>query len=124
MPLTNMATRLDISEAEWQIVAETLARYLPGRCVWAFGSRATGRHLKKYSDLDLAVAGELSWADKGRVLDSLDESPVHFKVDLVGLQGLDQDFRRRIERDFVVLQRGTGDEETGDLEPQATAPSS
>ena len=39
-------------------VLDILRRHLPGRTVWAFGSRVHGRRLKPFSDLDLAVIGE------------------------------------------------------------------
>ena len=47
---------LDISAANLRLVTEILQKYVPGREVWAFGSRVTGK-ARKYSDLDLAIIG-------------------------------------------------------------------
>jgi len=53
-------TGLFVTAAEWQIVQAILLRHVPGREVWAFGSRVVangGSRVKKFSDLDLAVKG-------------------------------------------------------------------
>jgi predicted nucleotidyltransferase len=99
-----LAERLQISEREGAIVAEILEKYLAGRAVWAFGSRATGMHVKRFSDLDLAVPGRLAWEERTAVREAFDESLLSFKVDLVELDLVDTDFRQRIEKDFVLLQ--------------------
>ncbi len=101
-----LAERLHISEREWAILAKLLARLAPGITVWAFGSRATGRNLKRFSDLDLAVPGTLPAAVRAELCDELDEALIDFKVDLIELDLVTPDFRERIEKDFVVLQSG------------------
>ena len=47
-----------IEPQEWKELAAILHNHLPGRRVWAFGSRATGKRVRRFSDLDLAVGGE------------------------------------------------------------------
>ena len=101
-----MAARLQISEREWKLVAEILAKLAPGLTVWAFGSRATGRRVKPFSDLDLAVPGRLPAGVSAALKDHFDEALIDFKVDLVELGLVDTEFRERVERDFVVLQAG------------------
>jgi predicted nucleotidyltransferase len=96
--------RLTISEREWDIVSEILTKHLAGRTVWAFGSRATGRRVKQFSDLDLAVSGQLTWAKRAALSEAFDDSLLNFKVDVVESSMVDADFWARIERDFVVLQ--------------------
>jgi predicted nucleotidyltransferase len=86
------------------IVQEILRRHIPDRSVWAFGSRASGRLLRKYSDLDLAVEGELEWGTAGCLRDDFDECLLPIKVDIVELGSVDPSFRTRIEKDFVVVQ--------------------
>ena len=100
----SFADLLRISEREWSLVAEILACQLPGIGVWAFGSRATGLRVKRYSDLDLAIEGGLTSVKRAALSEALDEALINFKVDLVELDGLETDFRQRIERDFVLLQ--------------------
>src|SRR5580700_2502227 len=45
---------IEIEPDHWRIVRDILRRRVPGRPVWAFGSRAR-RTAKPYSDLDLAI---------------------------------------------------------------------
>ncbi|MDK4535476.1 nucleotidyltransferase family protein [Kingella kingae] len=54
-----MPVELDISPDELQIVQTILRQHIPQRTVWAFGSRVNGK-AKPYSDLDLAVLGDMS----------------------------------------------------------------
>jgi predicted nucleotidyltransferase len=87
---------------EWEILRAILGSHLRGRTVWAYGSRAR-RGVRRYSDLDLAVSAAkiaASW----ELEHALDESLLPFKVDVVYLEDLGDEFRRRIERDFVMLQ--------------------
>lgn len=100
----DFADRLHISEREWLLVAAILAAHIPKHKVWAFGSRATGRNVKRFSDLDLAVEGRLTSDERAALSEALDEALINFKVDLVELDLLDADFRQRIEQDFVSLQ--------------------
>jgi len=99
-----LAERLQIAEREGAIVADIMEKYLAGRTVWAFGSRATGKRVKRFSDLDLAVPGRLSWEERAAISEAFDESLLSFKVDVVELDLVDTDFRQRIEKDFVLLQ--------------------
>ena len=54
-----MPMPLDLEPRHFAMVLDILRRRVPERSVWAYGSRATGRHLKRFSDLDLAVEGKL-----------------------------------------------------------------
>ena len=108
-----MATEAEISTMppiaieprEWEELAAILRTRLPGRKVWAFGSRATGRRLKRFSDLDLAVEGEeLTLSEAAQLEEALDESRLPFKVDVVELATLSTEFRSRIEPELVLLR--------------------
>ena len=94
-----------IEPHQWVELSAILRAHLPGRRVWAFGSRATGVRLKRYSDLDLAVEGApLTLREAGLMEEALDESRLPFKVDVVSLDALTPGFRARIEPDFVLIQ--------------------
>jgi predicted nucleotidyltransferase len=96
---------LHLPERDLEQVRAILKEHLPGRAVWAFGSRATGgRMLKRFSDLDLAVEGELTPREHAGLAEAFDESLLPIKVDLVELGLVDAEFRQRIEKDFVVVQ--------------------
>jgi type I restriction enzyme S subunit len=91
-----------IEPHEWDELHSILSVHLPGRRIWAFGSRATGRRVKRFSDLDLLFEGErLSLREAALLDEALEESRLPFKVDVVEAASLTPEFRARIERDFV-----------------------
>ncbi|MGD0731188.1 MAG: nucleotidyltransferase domain-containing protein [Terracidiphilus sp.] len=97
-----------IEPGQWEELIAILQARLPGRRVWAFGSRATGRRVKRYSDLDLLVDGDgLSFREAAVLDEALDESRLPFKVDVVQIASLAPEFRARIELEMVLVQ-GTG----------------
>ena len=100
---------LEIKNAELEIVRAILARHVPDREVRAFGSRVSGP-AKKFSDLDLAVMGEtpLSSAVLADLEEEFRESDLPFKVDVVDWATTKENFRRIIEREYVVVQKGQG----------------
>jgi len=95
---------IDLEPDELTVVRETLERHLPSREVWAYGSRVNGRR-KPFSDLDLAVPGEVPLALA--VLASLEldfeESDLPFKVDLIDLASASARFREHICSRHEVL---------------------
>jgi len=107
--LTNsnaVSTTLHLTSGELAEVRRILADSLPDTEVWAFGSRVHGRHLKRYSDLDLAVAAPRLLAS-GRMAAAqaaFAESDLPFRIDLVEIAAVDKAFRQVIESDHVVLQ--------------------
>jgi predicted nucleotidyltransferase len=93
-----------IQPHEWEELSAILQKKLPGRKVWAFGSRATGRRVKRFSDLDLAIEGkEMTLREAAMLDEALDESRLPFKVDVVELDRLAPAFRAAIEPDLVLL---------------------
>jgi len=101
---TSLAEHLSLAEKDMEIVHQLLQGIIPGRTVWAFGSRAKQTHVKRFSDLDLAVEGKLTWPERAELAEAFDESPLPIKVDVVELGLVDAEFRERIEKDFVVVQ--------------------
>ena len=90
---------------EWEEVSAILRTHLPDVRVWAFGSRATGRRVRRFSDLDLVVEGEeLTLTQAALLREAFDESRLPFKVDVAELGSLTPEFRSRIEGDLVLLQ--------------------
>jgi predicted nucleotidyltransferase len=100
---------IDIRPAQLRIVREILARHAPDREVRAFGSRVTGC-AKTYSDLDLAIMGEvpLSLAAEADLRESFSESGLPFRVDVVIWASTAEYFRQIIGQHNVVVQRGGG----------------
>ena len=96
---------IDVGPKDLEKVLAILDRHLPGRAVRAFGSRVAGK-AKAFSDLDLAVMGEepLPAAVLADLREEFRESDLPFKVDVVDWAATRCDFRRIIEREFVVLR--------------------
>jgi type I restriction enzyme S subunit len=103
---------IDIKPGEWEIVHGILDRHVPGREVWAFGSRAGGT-AKAFSDLDLAILGNhpLDLSTLAELTDDFSESNLPFKVDIVDWATTSERFRRVIEADRIVLQQPARTEE-------------
>jgi predicted nucleotidyltransferase len=100
-----------IEPHQWDELSSILSSHLPGRTVWAFGSRATGLRVKRYSDLDLLIDGDsLSFREAALLDEALDESRLPFKVDVVQMSALAPEFRSRIQPELVLVQ---GRESTG-----------
>ncbi len=97
---------LHINPEHLTVVRDMLSIHLPGREVWAFGSRVTGK-AKKFSDLDLVVIGEtpLSLSVLADVKEAFAESDLPYKVDIVDWATTSEAFRRIIEHDHIVIQR-------------------
>ena len=95
---------LAVAPAHLDAIRATLRRIVPGRTVWAFGSRTTGR-ARPTSDLDLCILGEtrLAPATIATLRDAFDSSSLPFAVDLVEWAALKPAMRSAIEADHVVL---------------------
>ncbi len=96
---------IDIRPKDWGILRDILGRQMPGREVWAFGSRARGT-AKPFSDLDIAIVTDapLPLEEIGALKDALTESELPFRVDIVDWACTDAAFRKIIEKDRVVVQ--------------------
>jgi predicted nucleotidyltransferase len=96
---------LHLHPEELLMVREILHRLVPGREVWAFGSRAGGTP-RASSDLDLTVLGDapLSVAVSGDLREAFTESALPFKVDVVDWAETGEPFREVIRRRYVVIQ--------------------
>lgn len=102
----SMAARIpiQIAEHDWAALQAVLRQLLPATPVWAFGSRARG-NAKPYSDLDIAIAGELplSLDALAQITHALDASDMTIRTDVVDWPGVTEDFRRMIEVDKVLI---------------------
>jgi len=86
---------------EWLAMVQKILRFYapPGRKVVAFGSRVTGKHLKKHSDLDICVMGDtpLDDLDKADLRDAFSISRLPIRVDIVDWARTDPSFQKIIE---------------------------
>jgi predicted nucleotidyltransferase len=95
---------LDLPVNDLQIVQHILDNLAPGRPVFLFGSRVTGR-ARRRSDLDLAIGGETPLGR--RIMADLREafvvSDLPIEVDVVDLAETTGIFRARIESEWIPL---------------------
>jgi uncharacterized protein len=97
---------MHIPEAALAEVREILRRQVPpGVQVFAYGSRAHGRNLKPFSDLDLCLRGSASvpWEIVARLRIAFEESDLPFRVNVVDWARLKRNFREVISDDFVQI---------------------
>lgn len=97
--------KLGLSASDLRIVTTILSTHVPGRPVFAFGSRATGK-ASRLSDLDLAVGGSpaLSLRQRALLKEDFSESDLRMFVDVLDINAITPEFRDRIERDFLLVQ--------------------
>jgi predicted nucleotidyltransferase len=95
---------LDVTPEELATIRAILDAHIPGVCVWAFGSRVSGRR-KPHSDLDLAIVNEtpLPLARLSMLEEAFAESDLPFRVDVVDWARTREAFRSVIRRSSVPL---------------------
>lgn len=102
-----MNLKIDLNPQDWHEVCHILNTLVSEYPVWAFGSRAKGT-AKAYSDLDLAIITEqpLSLTKMAILKEAFDESTLSIRIDIVDWATTSETFRKIIEYDKVVVQKG------------------
>mgnify|MGYP001572429614 FL=1 len=79
--------------AQLRIITDILSAHVPGVEARAFGSRVDGNP-KDYSDLDLALVGaaKLDAAVMGALKEAFEESDLPFRVDILDLNAISEEF--------------------------------
>ena len=100
---------MDVEASHLALIRSILARHVPGREVWAFGSRTTGK-ARTYSDLDLCIVGNLPLDPSvaAALAEDFSESDLPYKVDVVDWARTSPSFRIIIEREKIVLLPSQG----------------
>lgn len=101
-----MIGQIYIEPHQFEILREILQRCVPaGFTTYVFGSRATGRKLKPWSDLDLAIEGpdKLDGGIMAQLADEFDEALLDWKVDVIDLNAVSPEFRRIVDAHKVAL---------------------
>lgn len=95
-----------IEENQKKIILTILKRYFQDRKFFVFGSRSTGKNLKTFSDLDVAIDGKEP-IDKVRLRQAIEElsnSDLPFKVDLIDINSMPAEFKKNVASDFIELK--------------------
>lgn len=88
---------------------DILNRNVPDCEIRIFGSRIT-RKAKKYSDIDLAIAGKEKLTPKllEKIKDEFSNSNLPYTVDILDWYTISDEFRKVIEQNgFIVLKQST-----------------
>ena len=94
---------IDITAKQRQTVLALLARHLPNTTAWVYGSRAKWTS-RPQSDLDMVVFATPEQASRVSDLEeAFEESNLPFRVDLFVWDAVPDQFRKKIEREHVVL---------------------
>ena len=95
---------IDVQPKHIQMLNEILAKHLPDREVWAYGSRVNGR-ARKYSDLDLVIMGDEPLNEVTRFLlkEDLSESLLPFIVHVKDWHLIPPGFRDEILHCYAVI---------------------
>lgn len=115
------AATIAIASDEARIVLDILRARIPDHNVWIFGSRAKNR-ARRRSDLDLAISGSqrLPLDLYINLKEDFLQSDLPYFVDLVDLNDVTTEFKRRIEPDFLplsLLQHQVMEDSTADSVP-------
>lgn len=92
---------IDLDRDQLDLLHIILQRHIPGKTVWAYGSRATWKATET-SDLDLAVFD----CDPMQIYDlkeALEESDLLVSVDVMDWESIPDDFKENIRGKYVVL---------------------
>ena len=98
---------IDISPGDLKTVQHILQEHVPELEVRAFGSRVSWT-ARETSDLDLALmtTEPLDLLCVAEMREAFDESDLPFRVDLVDWASTSENFRKVIEKEYVVLAEG------------------
>lgn len=96
---------MHIEEKYLKEVLKTIKADFPQARVFAFGSRVSGKNLKKYSDFDLAIdiGKRIPLDDYLSLKTKFSESDIPFRVDFSDFNALDENFKKQVEKEFVEI---------------------
>ena len=96
---------IDLEHEQLGLVKVIIRRHIPGKTVWAYGSRVTWK-ASDISDLDLAVF-DCSPAEIGDLKEALEESNLLVSVDVMDWGNIPEKFRENIKERYVVVQESS-----------------
>ncbi len=94
--------KLDLGEKYISFIKETIGSVLPDVEIFIYGSRTQGK-AKKYSDVDIALNGDVPFDDLLKIRGLFEDSTFPYKVDVVDLNSLKPDFFKIIAKDLYKI---------------------
>jgi len=95
---------ISIEEKHLDMLKNILNLHIPNFEVRAFGSRVKGTN-RKYSDLDLAIVGDGKLDNRSlwKLKNTLMESRLPFRVDVLDYNSISENFREIIDNEYEVI---------------------
>lgn len=90
---------IDLEDKYIKFIKTTVAEVLPDAEIFIYGSRVQGK-AQKYSDVDIALKGIISFKDLLRLKVLFEDSTFPYKVDIIDLDSIKPEFYRIIEQDL------------------------
>lgn len=94
---------IDLDNKYIEFIKDTVSKVLPDVEIFIYGSRVQGK-ARKYSDVDIALKGLVSFEELLKVKASFEDSDFPYKVDIVDLGNLKTDFLKIIEKDLYKIK--------------------
>jgi predicted nucleotidyltransferase len=100
---TGIGGGFGLRPGDLELIREVFRRHSEIREVRVFGSRAAG-HFEDYSDIDLALWGDVNPALIGRVKQELDELPLPYTFDVIAYDSIKcASLRRHIDEAGKII---------------------
>ena len=94
---------IDLEENYITLIKNTFDNYLSNYKLYIFGSRTKGR-AHEYSDIDLAVdSPEFTNQTKLAIENYFADSTIPYKIDIVDLNSITEQFKKLISKDLIEL---------------------
>jgi len=94
---------IDLEDIYIEFIKNTISAVLPDVEIFIYGSRVQGK-ARKYSDVDIALKGEIEFKDLLKVKALFEDSTFPYKVDIVDLDNLKPDFLNIIKNDLHKIK--------------------
>lgn len=95
-------TNLDLQDKYVSFIKKTVADVLPNVEIFIFGSRTQGK-ARKYSDVDIALKGNVPFTDLLKLKNLFEESTFPYKVDIIDLDNINEKFFNIIKNDLYKI---------------------
>ena len=97
---------IKLDSEQLALVKKILKEQIPEFEVRAFGSRVSGKQIKPFSDLDLAVMSEepMKISQRAVLNEAFSESNLTIKVDVVDWSEISENFRAQILSACEIIQ--------------------
>lgn len=90
---------IDLENKYIEFIKKTVGEILPDVEIFIYGSRTQGK-ARKYSDVDIALKGEIPFTDLLKIKANFEYSTFPYKVDIIDLTNIKPEFFRIIEKDL------------------------